>query len=211
MIRTISISAESLENVTDEIGELLTPQVVAGLDPNLDHAPAFPSYDLTETFELWIIDYDDLTSYSREQPAKQVPRFSGRLHHQVRQGEQVIAYARSDGSDIGKMALDQFIDSPLARAIDEAVTVLDNLEQEDPRLRDADLLVRLLVMPALQAHAFWLSGETRYSDWVLLIDGPDKFAEVSRSELLRFDSFIQLLKTLKPAAGIRPTLEFSDS
>jgi hypothetical protein len=65
-----------------------------------------------------------------------------------------------------------------------------------------DPLVRLLVVPAYQIHAFWFASTHKSNNGVLVLDQPDRFVSIPSQELLLFQEFIDLLRTRQPITGV---------
>lgn len=212
MLRPDTIDHEALSNVADDIGELIDAPAPSPLfdspltDEKLTTADS-SSYDMTETFAVWMIDYDDLMVYSdKNASAYEMPKPIDRWHHQVRRGGKVTGYARSTSPTPDAGALRQLVGSQLAGSIDAAISLLDEFERTDPALAEGDWLVRLLVVPSYQIHAFWVVNEASRESKVLLIDAPARIEGVCRRVLVSLESFAELLRHTRPATGLASLL-----
>lgn len=204
MLRPDSVSTSALKQVADDIGELIgSPLLDFSLATDINGPSESHSYDMTEHFAVWVINYDNLMLAADEKrSANTIPNPTHRWHHQIRKNDRVTGYARSTNSESDDLALCQFFDSEIAENIDHAISLLDELEQSATFIRDHDWVARLLVVPAYQVHAFWLVSEQSDESFVLLIDGPPQLDVISRKELIDLESFLALLGKLQPARGL---------
>lgn len=213
MLRPDAVETKALEQVADDIGELIAgPTIPVSLDFSSGDEPGASaesaSYDMTEHFAVWVINYDDLMQPADEKAsAIKIPKPTNRWHHQIRKGGKVTGYARSAESESDALALRQFFDSEIASDIDNAITVLDQMERSNPLFSESDWVTRLLVVPAYQVHAFWLVNETSDQSLVLLIGAPSQLEGTSRKELISLESFVALLRQLQPTTGLTATLD----
>src|SRR5262245_20890226 len=105
--------------------------------------------ELTESFSLWALGADVVAKTYAD--LAQLARQTGRWHHQIKIDGKAQAFARSMplGPDAANWSLRELFRSEIAGKIDEAIAWVDTNVTGDP-------LVRLLVAPAYQLHAFWL-------------------------------------------------------
>lgn len=211
MLRPDAVNTSALEQVADDIGELIASPASLFLDTSFSDETAAsaesPSHEMTENFAVWVINYDELMQSADEKvSAITIPKPTNRWHHQIRKGGKVTGYARSAGSAADALALRQLFDSEIASNIDNAITLLDELEGANPLFQESEWVVRLLVVPTYQVHAFWLVSENSEHSLLLLIDGPSQLDGLSRRELISLESFVALLRQLQPATGLIATL-----
>lgn len=207
MLRNDAVDNAALNKVADDIGELIDETAPSALFEfeGLNESLQWTSYEMTDTFAVWMIDYDEVMSYRQGSDAFSMPKSIDRWHHQIRQGGTATGYARSAGAQPDAEGLREVVGSELAARIDAAITVLDDLEKKDTALAEEDWVVRLLVIPAYQVHAFWLVNEASQTSRVLIIDGPAQLERVARQELISLESLIDLLRAAPPAAGLGST------
>jgi hypothetical protein len=149
---------------------------------------------LTETIRIWSLPAD----LSGVDPFTQLSSLAfdtGYWHHQIHVNGHPRAYARSVqlGPLPEQWSVRQLFVSQLAQRIDDGISWLDLA------LADDDSLVRLLVAPTYQLHAFWLLH--RSGDSVVVLDKPDSF-ELSFNERYPADYFLMLLAQHPRADGV---------
>jgi hypothetical protein len=202
MIKPETASTTALEKIAGEIGEFIgqgqAPPFFSDALHELNPDEGMPSYDLTDTFAVWVLDEEALST-KRTSSLSEMARFAERWHHQIRQGGEVAVYARSVGSDGSDLSFQQLAQSELARSIDQAISLVDTYEKE----LAGDWLVRLLIVPSYQAYAFWLVNQSSEKDSkVLLIEGAEQLSGVSRTEFFTDDRFVELLRRTRPVMGL---------
>lgn len=221
MAHADKVSRAALASLAEEIGELLDGAELgeeiapASLAEVAGGATEAWSAELVETFAVWTLDARALTrgrgaakkSGAKKSAAKSDrlsahARATGRWHHQIRVGGIAAAFARSSGA---KLELDSaspsglFV-SPLAGKVEEAI---DWIDENEPEGRDGarDPVVRLLVVPSHQLHAFWLLDEGEGTSEALVIDAPARFGAPAR-RLLGEGEFLELLRRSRPVRGL---------
>jgi hypothetical protein len=107
---------------------------------------------IAESFPIWLLKEDALARHATtlSATAEATPMW----HHQIKVGEQAVAYAESVRSDDGGYEFRAlFPDDELAQAVDRAIDHVDRVDMPgDPE-------VRLLTAPAFRLTAFWLVGD----------------------------------------------------
>jgi hypothetical protein len=207
MLHPDAVKVDVLRGVADAIGELVVPQPSPALNTESaitdETSPQPPvSYDMTESFSVWVLDDDDLVYADRTTNLSDLPKATHRWHHQVRENGIVTGYARSVGSVTERLDVRQLVNSNLARNIDAAVAFLDEQEKNDRYFAEADWLVRLLVAPSFQVHAFWLINKDSKESKILLIEAPAYLRKGNRQQLISFELFIGLLQESRPVRGL---------
>ncbi|MCA1615783.1 MAG: hypothetical protein LC800_17115 [Acidobacteria bacterium] len=145
-----------------------------------------------------------LKSAAKADALNALARSTGRWHHQIRVGGSAAAFARSAGQKLkldGASLRGLFV-SPLARKVEEAVGWIDANER-DERDGGRDPLVRLLVVPSRQLHAFWLLDERGGTSEVLIVDAPARFDAAGRGRrLLGEQEFLEMVRRSRPVRGL---------
>lgn len=183
------------------------------------------SAELVETFAVWTLDARALLeragggraaqksgakksggvkSAAKPGALKAHARPTGRWHHQIKVGGRAAAFARSSGPKLklDSASLRGLFVAPLARKIEAAVVWID---ENEPDERDGvrDPVVRLLVVPSHQLHAFWLLDEREGTSEVLVVDAPARFDSAGRGRRLLGESeFFELLRRSRPVRGL---------
>jgi hypothetical protein len=152
---------------------------------------------LNENVDVWQLPANLVTEPTNDLNFLAKP--TGEWHLQVRSDDIPIAYARS--SPIGFAPTDWLVDgvfqSDLAQKIDEVMTWIDaNLQNEN-------ILVRLLVAPAYQLHAFWLIDQDEPSQQtIVIIDAPDEYLFRKSPETYSPQQFLDTLRSVRHVEGI---------
>jgi|SRR6185436_17036475 len=178
MAHAESLPNDVLEAVAEQIGAILP-----GVADSADLRDA--QVTMGETFELWALGADAITQPIND--LNQLATQTGRWHHQVAYRGEIGSFARSAplGAEPSSWRVAEFFESPLAKKIDEAINWIDQNTDMDP-------LVRLLVVPAYQLHAFWLLDAENVQ--VFVIDCPSQFTYLRSGYLFSQDEFLQSLR-----------------
>lgn len=186
-----------------------------------------PPAELVETFTVWTLDARALKGGGAAKKAgakkgaakaaekaateagaaggslRAAARETGRWHHQIKVGGRAAAFARSSGAQLGldHVSLRGLFVSPLAEKIEEAVGWID-ANEPGGRGGARDPVVRLLVVPSHQLHAFWLFDEREGTSEVLVIDAPARLAPAGPRRLLGEGEFLELLRGARPVRGL---------
>ena len=97
------------------------------------------------------------------------------------------------GPDAGSWAVRELFQSEIARKIDDVIDWIDPNVKGDP-------LVRLLIVPAYQLHAFWLKeGE---ASQVVVVDMPNGFTRLQYGKLYTSKEFLEALAQEQHIIGI---------
>ena len=154
--------------------------------------------DLGETFAVYRLDPGSVSQF-RETGSDllQLAKPTGRWHHQIVVDGRGEAFARSTAArkDNSSASLRGLFVSPLAARIDNAIRWINDNAGGDP-------LVRLLIAPAYQIHAFWLVYEGRPASKVFIVKAPSRFARLKRDRLLKSSEFLKALSTKGHHTGI---------
>lgn len=174
--------------------------------------------ELVETFAVWTLDARALAPVSGRGAAKKsgakksgakgnslraFARPTGRWHHQIKVGGRAAAFARSSGPrlKLDSASLRGLFVSPLARKIEAAI---DWIDENEPEERDGvrDPVVRLLVVPSHQLHAFWLFDEREGTSEVFVVDAPPRLDATGRGGLIDEREFLDLLRRSRAVRGL---------
>ena len=174
--------------------------------------------ELVETFAVWTLDARSLSpprgrgaakksgakkSVAKGDSLRALARPTGRWHHQIKVGGRAAAFARSSGArlKLDSASLRGLFVSPLARKVEAAIDWIDENEPED---RDGvrDPVVRLLVVPPYQLHAFWLLDEREGTSEVFVVDAPPRLDAPGRARLIDEREFLELLRRSRPVRGL---------
>ena len=140
------------------------------------------------TLEVWVLEAD-ATIIQPTDDLKQLARPAACWHHQVVINGVTESYARSTpfGAEPKSWRVVEIFESQLAERIDRAMGwVIENVP-DDP-------LVRLLIVPAYELHAFWLITEAEVEQ-VFVIDCPAQFTNLRSDQL--FESQNRFLEALR--------------
>lgn len=220
--------AEEIGELLDgaELGAEAAPATLFASDPRVaGGAGAAGAAELVETFAVWTLGARALApargrgaaeksgaeksgaakSAAKAGALNALARSTGRWHHQIRVGGKAAAFARSAGQKLrlDSASLRGLFVSPLARKVEEAVGWIDE-NVPDGRNGVRDPLVRLLVVPSRQLHAFWLLDERGGTSEALIVDAPARFdAAAGRGRrLLGEQEFLDLLRRSRPVRGL---------
>ena len=164
-----------------------------------DDIPLKPEFTLAETFDIYVLGANliDPAIDSGEDLSK-FAQSTRRAHHQIKVDNEAVGYARSL---IGRQPpkVSQLFVSNLAKAYDQSIKLLE--KYEDEHKDEKERLVRVLLVPAYQVHAFWLFAENQKSE-LLVIDAPAELKDLQTDRLLSSDYFLRAFKGIKPTAGL---------
>lgn len=152
---------------------------------------------LNENVDIWQLPANLVTEPTNDLNLLAKP--TGEWHLQVRAEDIPVAYARS--SPIGFAPTDWLVDgvfqSDLAQKIDEVVTWIDANFQND------NILVRLLVAPAYQLHAFWLIDQDEPSkQTIVIVDAPEEYLFQKPPATYSPQQFLDNLRSVRHVEGI---------
>lgn len=149
--------------------------------------------ELTESFSLWSIAADAIINPNAE--LAHIATQTGRWHHQVKTNGKATAFARSVplGADAKSWSLRETFESDIAAQIDLAIDWIDANAKGDP-------LVRLLVVPAFQVHAFWLVEGNDSS--ILVVDAPEIYQRLKRNGLMSASEFLDAIRGEQHVSGV---------
>jgi hypothetical protein len=147
-----------------------------------------------ESFQIWIVSLANF----RESGATHA-RWTRAWHHQIRPADGAATlYAHSREPELAPAEAIAIFDSPLAGEIDAAIQDID----EDPRLRDDALGVRLLEIPEVLLTAFWFHSDGVDDLYIPLgqfaRSGDQHFAPLTAEELLALLPERQAAATVPP-------------
>jgi hypothetical protein len=152
---------------------------------------------LNENVDVWQLPANLVAEPTNE--LKLLAKPTGQWHLQIKSEDIPIAYARS--SPMGFAPNDWLVDgvfqSDLAQKIDQTVDWIDG------NLQNENILVRLLVAPAYQLHAFWLIDQDEPSQQkIVIIDAPDEYMFHKPPEIYTPQQFLDTLRSVRHVEGI---------
>lgn len=169
-----------------------------------DYISLPPEFTLAETFDIYILGANliDPAIDSGEDLSK-LAQWTHRAHHQIKVDNEAVGYACSlIGPESPEVS--QLFVSDLAKAYDQSIKWLDEFEKEHQDEMVEDRLVRVLLVPAYQVHAFWLLAENETSE-LLVIAAPAELKDLQTDRLLSSEDFLKAFKDVKPFAGMTLT------
>lgn len=143
---------------------------------------------------------------------------TGRRHHQIKENEEAVAYARS--LVCREEDLCQVFASKLAGELQGAIKALDALESKNPEFAAELWRVRLLTVPMFHTHAFLIqkiddsSHVADEGSKLFVIATPYWLKEIPKHQLLDSRTFLFGFKDAQPIVGIkapRMSIEEEDS
>lgn len=191
MAHTENLSKDILASVANQIGSSMS----SFTGPKLLSAT---SIELTENFSVWSLGADSVcASAQTKTDLQQLAMPTGRWHHQVKFDGAAEAFARSTplGADPNSWSLREFFVSPIAEKIDKTVDWVDQNTSDD-------FLVRLLIVPAYQIHAFWLTEDGEANSYVVIVDAPVQYETIQPFHLYKSQEFLDNLLREQHIVGI---------
>lgn len=182
------ISRDTKEDLARQIGEqlmFLAPDAVQG-----------KTVELRDDFAMWRLKKDSLELIvdKSENELGKLSELSDRWHHQIIADGQPIAFARSiaqEGSSLRTVV--DLILSPIAKHIESAIEWLESEVDQDPD--DA----RLLPIPSLYLHTFWVIEESRHRpDVIVVADSPREQRQFKQRAKIRPSEFIENIRRSVP-------------
>lgn len=177
------------------------PSIAAAVGRRLTVLPGVPGdinlVQLAETFALWTLRAETLDSdYDATPDLERVASVTDRWHHQVRGEAGAFAFARSvrAGEHRNEWQVAEVFVSPLARRVDDAIDWIDAHISQDP-------VARLLVVPTLQVHAFWLHGDG--TEQLVVVDAPAA-AELESRRSYDPRTFLSICRAAPRIVGVKP-------
>jgi len=191
MPHTYNISDEILAVIAEQLGTHISQLVSPDL---LDRG----SVEIMESFPIWTLGLDSVgAAFESGVDIQELASPTGRWHHQIRLGDSVTAFARSMplGPSPNDWSVREVFASPIAAKIDNAIEWVDKISNYDP-------LVRLLIVPAYNTHAFWLT-DNDYHSTIIIIDSPYSNYDNNQYHAMSSKEFIEYLFNREHIIGIR--------
>jgi len=160
------------------------------------HSGRPKSVELRESFLTWTLDLNTLlqqaldlkTLRARMSAGSFLPaQETGVWHHQILFDGEPRAWAESEVLASGKARVREVSISPLAKKIDDAIEWVESPARE--WAKSASVHVRLLSLPSLLMHTFWLLEPRN----VYVIGALPKFVNLVERQLFDEAAFIQAL------------------
>lgn len=151
--------------------------------------------DVVEHLPCWFLT--DLSPLTQQQRLESRAHASAWIHHQIHVAGRAQQFALSLPSPARRdfRAVHAVFSSPLAERIDAAL-------QQLAQRHDLDVLwVRMLVVPAVQVHALWLSVEN--DDMVMVASKPFFGSLLPYGRLLTVHQFLSVLERRRSHAAAR--------
>lgn len=174
-------------NLTQSVLNVVTAQVDALLRGVFDPARfSQAQIEIVLTFETLMLEADAII-----QPTDDIEQLVSPAvywHHQVAINGETEFYARSkpEGADPESWRVVELFESQLAEKISQSMRWVNDNVGGDP-------LVRLLIVPVYQLHAFWLITEIE-EEQVFVIDCPPQLINLQPEQLLSEKGFLEALR-----------------
>ncbi len=168
---------------------------------------------LNENVDVWQLPSNLVAEPSNDLNLLAKP--TGEWHLQVKSEDIPVAYARCGPLGFAPTdwsvdaPTDQSVDAPtdwsvdgvfqsdLAQKIDQAMAWIDSNFQNE------NILVRLLVSPAYQLHAFWLIDQDEPSQQtIVIVDAPDEYLFQKPPQTYSPQQFLDSLRSVRHVEGI---------
>lgn len=206
MVFTRTLPTDVLNSIAEQIGGRLQP-IDGKRQFFRSDGRELPDQGLSvgESFEVWKFIPDALEEIADGNlDITKLVRRAGLWHHQLRQENEALAFARSRplGSDAASWSVRDIFVSDLAQAVDDAIAYVDEQNLPD------DVEVRLISMPRQQLEAFWFvsEGDQRQQQWnnqVLIVRAPERIKEFAPLKQMSSESFLAALITKERGMGVR--------
>jgi hypothetical protein len=165
--------------------------------------PTEPSFLLDETFAIYMLDEDKIADATQsERGLVRIVRNTNRFHHQIGTDGTPTGYARSETQADGTTIICGVFVSDLARAFDSAIKWLLQFERDNPDYVQTKPLVRVLVVPSYQVHAFWLLHEGDGTSDFIVIDAPPEIKGLEGERLLSSAAFFGAFAGVSSRSGL---------
>jgi len=186
MAHSDRLNRVALDAIADQVG-ILYPDLVD------NQTYRQKSAELTETFAVWFIGQQDITTDGKD--IVDLAQNTGRWHSQVLIDGIPELVARSAPPFAGSydFQVKQLIEGELAEEIAEAINWIDEYVTGNP-------LVRILEIPAFHLTAFWLIGQGE--NHVLIARIPSAYKSLTRRQLYSSKDFLRLLQHEQPISDI---------
>jgi len=175
------LPAAALESVARQLGEFLSlPK------PALTRALGKVSQpEVRESLAVCFVTAEQVTHPPADLGV--LARPTGIWHHQVRTaaGPTHMARSRQQGFGGSDLEVEQWIASPIAKKLDEAMAWVDRSLPND------EAIVRLLAIPAYYVHALLLIRGKKYT--AVLVDQPEGFTQLHYRKQYPLRDFLKRL------------------
>jgi|RhiMethySRZTD1v2_1073278.scaffolds.fasta_scaffold24381_6 hypothetical protein len=207
MAVTKTLPTDVLNSIAKQVGERMQPIDGNRQFRSLDGQPlADQGWSVAESFEVWKFIPDALEEIADgTNDITRLVRRAGVWHHQLRQEDKAIGFARSKplGPDPASWSVRDIFVSDLAQAFDRAIVHVDHQHVPD------NVEVRLISMPRQQVEAFWFVSEAsppdpNWNNQVLIVRTPKQIHEFAFLKQMKSEEFLAALVTKEPGMGIRP-------
>jgi hypothetical protein len=157
--------------------------------------PTNVKFELSETFLLYQLKTWEIRAGQCD--VERLLLSTHRWHHQIRVNGEAQGFARTleGGPNASDWTVREVYASPIAGKIDTAVKWVDAHLSGDP-------IVRLLIAPEYQLHAFWLHEGPQ--DGFLVADKPRSYLKLEYGKVYSPREFLATLAGEQPATGILP-------
>lgn len=187
------------------------------LDPVMEAEKtiALDSFELGEQFLMACLNNPQIHAVrSLDRDLGELVTLTRRRHHQLKYKKRAWAYARSrvDRHE----TLCQLFSTKLAVRVEEAIALLDKLENEFPEFAEATWRVRLITIPTFHTHAFLIQQVENGSEvpvgesYILVVSAPEWMEELPLQKLLRTRDFLVAFDNKTPILGVPGTTDVTD-
>jgi hypothetical protein len=182
MAEPTSIRAAVAASLARQIGEMLPPSLAKSL-------AADRRVELAESVPLCFVPVID--EWKKHLRLDEIAQPTGLWHHQIRVDGSAVYFARSrpSESESADWLVEEVVDSPIAKAIEETIEWADDQVEDDSS-------PQLLVAPAYYLHALWLAPNR-----VTIVE-PGTAIAFERKRWYSAEEFVQILSEANRADGL---------
>src|SRR5579871_4461008 len=182
------VSEALLDSVAAQIGQQIPLVAPALQDVELE---------LGETYSVWGVKKSAYLVPLKDLAAQAFASPTNTWHHQIKAEDKAIAFARSLWIPAEKPALSvsEVVVGHVARTVDAAFRWFWRAIPEE-----AD--ARLLVVPSLYVHAFWLLDADHPAGRIVIADAPHELSALKKRDLLTVEEFLDRVRNyMQPQGG----------
>jgi hypothetical protein len=216
MLKSDDFSAERRDHLVKQINNWLGDMIrnkqlpydqkgVVADDSDPTPLPAGGTYEIGEQFLMASLNNSEIHAVkSLDRDLGDLVTLTGRRHHQLKYNKQAVAYARSRDKDD---SLCQLFATKLAVKLQDAISWLDEHENDLPESATATWRVRLVTVPTYHAHAFLMqkmkgTKVAAGDSFVCVISAPGWLDELRPKQLLTSREFLLAFKDKRPIFGL---------
>ncbi|OGX85079.1 hypothetical protein BEN47_15285 [Hymenobacter lapidarius] len=185
----------TLSTLNELTTRLIAQQIAEFIELGVVEFGEAEELEIAEGLPVWMLTAADVFAPNALTPVNPL----GQWHHQIHQGGSPIGFARSRiyGPKAADWQVFAVFRSPLAEAIDRAITTVDRLDSTGE--------ARLLLVPAWHVTALWIADEEAEQHTFLITqDLPINQPALNKQVInqpLRTGDFLEILRQLPPVDG----------